>query len=488
MFIFGKSEELGRLSEVDENFAIISFEPDGTIINANKNFLKTLGYKQEEIVGKHHSMFCDKNYVNSQDYIKFWNDLANGISQISEFERIKKDGSSVWIQASYTPVKNSRGKVTRVVKFAQDIGEYVNSLNVVKAVSKAIELAKKGIMKQTITVSTKNEVIEQLKNDINELFNIVSSKVDGDLNKISDALKAFQKSDFTHRIIGDLGETSMGLNNLANLVNEMLVESKENGLTLHENSNLLLQNIDSLSLSSGQAAASLEETAAALEEMTSNIKNNTDNIAKMARYSNEVTASSNQGERLANETTVAMDEINKQVNLINDTISVIDNIAFQTNILSLNAAVEAATAGEAGKGFAVVAQEVRNLASRSAEAAKEIKSIVQNAKVKADSGKEIASHMIDGYKKLNENIVNTINLIKDIEMSSKEQFLGIEQINNAITSLDQQTQQNSNSASQTHDVAAITDEISKLIVNDANSKNFIGKNEIRAKNFSNTKN
>jgi methyl-accepting chemotaxis protein len=103
MFIFGKSEELGRLSEVDENFAIISFEPDGTIINANKNFLKTLGYKQEEIVGKHHSMFCDKNYVNSQDYIKFWNDLANGISQISEFERIKKDGSSVWIQASYTP-------------------------------------------------------------------------------------------------------------------------------------------------------------------------------------------------------------------------------------------------------------------------------------------------------------------------------------------------------------------------------------------------
>ena len=485
MFNFSKAEELGRLSAVDENFAIISFEPNGTIINANNNFLNTLGYALEEVVGKHHRMFCDKNYINTKEYISFWNDLANGISQINEFERIKKDGSSVWIQASYTPVKNKNKKVIRVVKFAQDVTQ---SVNVIQAVKKAIDLAKTGVMKQTITASTKNEGIEQLKNGINELFSIVSTKVDGDLNKIPNALSAFQKLDFTHRITGDLGETSVGLNNLANVVNDMLVENKSNGLTLEESSNILLQNVDKLNLSSNKAAASLEETAAALEEITSNIRNNTENIAKMASYSASVTKSANQGERLANETTVAMDEINKQVNLINDTISVIDNIAFQTNILSLNAAVEAATAGEAGKGFAVVAQEVRNLASRSAEAAKEIKSIVENAKIKADNGKEIASHMIDGYKKLNENIVNTINLIKDIEMSSKEQFLGIEQINNAITSLDQQTQQNSNSASQTHDVAAITDEISKLIVNDANSKNFIGKNEIRAKNFSNTKN
>ena len=198
----------------------------------------------------------------------------------------------------------------------------------------------------------------------------------------------------------------------------------------------------------------------------------------MARYSNEVTASSTQGEKLANETTLAMDEINTQVNLMNEAISVIDNIAFQTNILSLNAAVEAATAGEAVKGFAVVAGEVRNLASRSAEAAKTIKNIVQNAKVKADSGKEIASHMIDGYKKLNENIVNTINLIKDIEMSSKEQFLGIEQINNAITSLDQQTQQNANSASQAHDIAIITNKMAKVIVEHADEKEFIGKDSM----------
>ena len=121
------------------------------------------------------------------------------------------------------------------------------------------------------------------------------------------------------------------------------------------------------------------------------------------------------------------------------------------------------------------------MASRSAEAAKEIKTIVENATTKANQGKDIAGHMIEGYKQLNQNISQTINLIQDIEMSSKEQLTGIEQINDAVNSLDQQTQQNAIVASQTHDVAVITDQIAKLIVNDANAKEFEGKNEVKAK-------
>ncbi len=278
-----------------------------------------------------------------------------------------------------------------------------------------------------------------------------------------------------------------GVNNLGDSITQMLVENKTNGLTLDKSSNILLANVDKLNLSSNEAAASLEETAAALEEITSNVRNNTQNIAQMAKLSTEVTASASQGEKLANETTVAMDEINNQVNLINEAIGVIDNIAFQTNILSLNAAVEAATAGEAGKGFAVVAQEVRNLASRSAEAAKEIKAIVENATSKANQGKQIATNMIEGYKELNQNIINTINLISDIEMSSKEQLSGIEQINVAVTQLDQQTQQNANVAMQTHTISTMTDQIAKLIVSSADEKEFIGKNEVKGKDINESK-
>jgi methyl-accepting chemotaxis protein len=259
----------------------------------------------------------------------------------------------------------------------------------------------------------------------------------------------------------------------------MLVENKLNGLKLSENSNVLLTNVDKLNVSSNEAAASLEQTAASLEQITSNIRSNTENIAKMSTYSNSVTYSAKEGEKLANETTLAMDEINIQVNSINEAIAVIDQIAFQTNILSLNAAVEAATAGEAGRGFAVVAQEVRNLANRSAEAAREIKNIVENATKKANDGKEIAGYMIEGYKELNKNILNTINLISDIEMSSKEQLTGIEQINCAVTQLDQQTQQNAVIASQTHEVAITTDTIAKIILTNVDSKEFLGKDEVK---------
>ena len=173
-----------------------------------------------------------------------------------------------------------------------------------------------------------------------------------------------------------------------------------------------------------------------------------------------------------------MEDISTQVNSINEAITIIDQIAFQTNILSLNAAVEAATAGEAGKGFAVVAQEVRNLASRSAEAAREIKAIVENATNKANNGKNIANNMIAGYKELSENISHTTNIIKDIQLASKQQLKGIEQINDAINLLDKQTQQNATVANESHEAAIITDEISKLIVSNANAKEFEGKDSI----------
>ena len=425
------------------------------------------------------SLFISKIVANSLDNFKsglisFFSYLNRSSNQISLLDDTAKD------------------EFGEMAKFVNDnikqIEKTINQDNLLIDDAKVVmSRVNNGWYGQFIEKSTSNTSLEEFKNNVNKMIESTRKRFE----EVDVILEEYARLDYRKALRmhpndekgGVFERLVIGINTLQTSITQMLIDNKTNGLTLDASSDILLVNVDKLNQSSNEAAASLEETAAAIEQITSNVRNNTENIAKMAKLSTEVTNSANQGEKLANQTTQAMDEINNQVNLINEAITVIDQIAFQTNILSLNAAVEAATAGEAGKGFAVVAQEVRNLASRSAEAAKEIKTIVENATSKANHGKEIADHMIDGYKQLNENISQTINLISDIQNASKEQLLGIEQINDAVTQLDQQTQQNAMVASQTHDVAVITDQIAKLVVTHADEKEFNGKNEVKAKDM-----
>ena len=341
-----------------------------------------------------------------------------------------------------------------------------------------------GNLSQRVNSTASNPALKELTKLLNQMGNNMQLNIEG----LLEVLDQYSHYDYVNKvetkgIKEHLLKLADGINFLGDSVTNMLVENKSNGLTLNNSSDILIENVNTLNQNSNEAAAALEETAAALEEITSTIVNNTDNVLKMSKYAGELKTSANEGEGFANKTTMSMNEINDEVTAISEAILVIDKIAFQTNILSLNAAVEAATAGEAGKGFAVVAQEVRNLASRSADAANEIKALVENATKKANEGKTISAKMINGYEILNENISKTTELINDIERSSTEQQRGIEQINDAVTSLDQQTQENASISNKTQDVANQTDSISKLIVKNADEKNFIGKDSVQAKVF-----
>ncbi|MGJ0315362.1 methyl-accepting chemotaxis protein [Aliarcobacter cryaerophilus] len=339
-----------------------------------------------------------------------------------------------------------------------------------------------GNMLAKIEVEPDTQNLKVLKELLIKMQYYLEHTIATDINRLLFVIDSFKKYDFTARFPNPYAKIAVAMNELGDEISALLRQSYGTGLMLENSSQELLENVNILNQSSNAAAASLEETAAALEEITSTVISNANNVELMTRFSSEVSNSAKKGQQLANQTTNAMDEINNQVNRINEAIAVIDQIAFQTNILSLNAAVEAATAGEAGKGFAVVAQEVRNLASRSAEAAKEIKHIVENATSKANEGKNISFEMIQGYTELLENIEKQSQTINEIATASKEQQAGITQINDAVTGLDQQTQQNANIASDTKTIAINADNIAKKIVSDSHNKQFVGKEDVEKEN------
>ncbi len=345
---------------------------------------------------------------------------------------------------------------------------------VIEEASDILEKTANGFFVYKVNQTASNPHVEDLKNRLNSM--ILSTKET--LDKINETLRYYSESKFDYKIndegiYGNLGSLTAGIKLVGNNTSEILAMVMNTGNALNESTQTLSGASNNLSTSSNQQAASLEETAAALEEITSTIQANTQATVRMSQLASNVTKSAKNGQDLANKTAISMDDINKEVSSINVAIEVIDQIAFQTNILSLNAAVEAATAGEAGKGFAVVAAEVRNLANRSAEAAREIKNIVENASKKAKEGKNISDNMIEGYKELNENISNTILTINEVADASKEQERGIIQINDAINLLDQATQKNAQVADQISTMAGNIAQMSNSLVTAASRASFL---------------
>ena len=410
-------------------------------------------------------MFGAVSNRDLEEIDKYFQQLIEFLSyEKSEFEYVESTGN----KKVDDMFKNWNQQIKSFDKRTKD------DMRVLGEIVLTADKVEQGIYKCRIKGDSDNPTISTLRNTLNKML----ISIDDATSRISKVVTSYTNDDFTDyiKVVDNYKDDMKLLMESINLLGKELGSSAknnyDNGETLEESASTMTNSMNNLAEKANEQAASLEETAAALEEITSITRNNTQNATKMATLGQVVKKSVLSGEELASKTASSMDEINEKVKAINSAITVIDQIAFQTNILSLNAAVEAATAGEAGKGFAVVAQEVRNLANRSAEAAKEIKNLVEEANIKTNDGKLISSDMIEGYKELNKNISETINIIEDVSAASKEQMLGIEQINQTVNMLDRVTQENAFESNQIKEISQSVSTLAYELLTDAKSKKF----------------
>jgi methyl-accepting chemotaxis protein len=391
----------GQLAAINKAQAVIEFTPDGKILNANANFLGAVGYTLDEIKGQHHSIFCEPATRQSTEYRLFWEKLGRGTYDAGQYKRIGKGGREIWIQASYNPILDAEGKTFKVVKYASDVTEQVRAAQTMQAAvretQEVVAAAMANDLSKRIPLDGKNGEIAELCKGVNGLIETMSGIV--------------------ARIIDSSNE-------IANAAREIATGNTD------------------LSQRTEEQASSLEETAASLEELTSTVKQNADNAQQANQLASSASEVAIKGGSVVSQVVKTMDDITDSSRKISDIIGVIDEIAFQTNILALNAAVEAARAGEQGRGFAVVAAEVRNLAQRSANAAKEIKALISDSVGKVETGSKLVESAGRTMEEIVASVKRVTDIMAEISAASQEQSGGIEQVNTAVTEMDKITQQN----------------------------------------------
>jgi methyl-accepting chemotaxis protein len=383
----------GQIAAIGKSQAVIEFNMDGTIITANDNFLSTLGYTLNEIQGQHHSLFVDAGHKSSIEYQQFWQKLNRGEFDSGEYLRIAKGGQEVWIQASYNPILDLNGNTLKVVKYATDITGRKQAI---------------AQIKETLMTLSEGDLTQYIETELFGEFNIIGTSI----NEFIDVLS---------NMVGDIRSASTNVFDSAR--------------ELAEGNNELSHRTES-------QASSLEETASAMEELTSTVQQNAENASEASKLSASVMDKASNGGAVVKNAITAMSDINKSSKKIADIISVIDEIAFQTNLLALNAAVEAARAGEQGRGFAVVAAEVRNLAQRSAGAAKEIKGLINDSVEAVGQGTKLVDETGQTFSELVNAIEEVSKMIGDIDSAGKEQSAGIGEVSAAVSQMDEMTQQN----------------------------------------------
>lgn len=335
--------------------------------------------------------------------------------------------------------------------------EIVNPLNeceeVIKEMSKGnLQVSVKGNYKGKMAV---------MKDEINHLSNEIYEHIEETSNVLMEMAKGNLDVEITGAYHGDFVDLKESINKIIASFNETLGEINTAAEQVSAGTKQVSDSSQSLSQGSTEQAASVEEITASVTEIAAQTKENATNANKANEMAESIKKNAGEGNREMQNVLKAMEEINISSNNISKIIKVIDDIAFQTNILALNAAVEAARAGQHGKGFAVVSEEVRNLAARSANAAKETTDMIEESIKKAEHGKKITELTAEALKKVTENITLVVDVINGIAVASNDQASAIGQINQAIEEVSKVTQTNTATAEET---ASASEELSSQAV------------------------
>ncbi len=398
-----------KMAAADRALAMIEFDPDGNVLSANENFLKAMGYQLSEIVGRHHQLFLRTEDSSATEYDRFWNELRGGKIQSAEFCRLAKSGREVWIQASYNPVFDQDGRLWKIVKFATDVTARKQGIREIGA---ALDRLSQGDLTVRIDATLEDE-LNQVRHDLNNAVERLA------------------------QVLGDVAS------------NAVLIRNETAGISRSAND---------LSSRTEQQAATLEQTSAALQAMTEATVLTARRTSEASEFAAAARNDADRSAAVVSEAVQAMTQIAESSTKISRIIKVIDEIAFQTNLLALNAGVEAARAGDLGRGFAVVATEVRALAHRSSEAAREISGLIGLSAEQVKSGVSLVNRAgvsIEGIQKAIHDIDHQMAGIAEF---SRDQSHNLTEISQSVSRLDQVTQRN---AAMFQETAAATEELTR---------------------------
>ena len=452
-----------KLEALDRSQAVIEFTPAGEILTANSNFLNALGYSLAEIKGKHHSMFVTDADRNCAEYQRFWSELSNGEFKSAEYKRMTKSGAPIWIQATYNPLRNSSGKVYKVVKFASDITQKKMEAAFAQGQIDAIHRSQAVIeFKPDGTIVTANDnFLKGLGYSLHELVGNHHSMFMPPEDRGTPAYTEFwarlgrgeySQGEFrrvtksggdiwiqaTYNPILDLDGKVMGVVKFAVDVTAEVVARKENEQiqrSIGDQLDIIADNVASsvertsaVASSSDQASSSVQTVAAGAEQLSASAAEISSQLSRATKITRDAVAKANDTNQVVGSLTESARKISEVVNLIND-------IAEQTNLLALNATIEAARAGEAGKGFAVVASEVKGLAIQSAKATEEISGQIAHVQTVSSQAAEAISAIGGTISEIDEVASTVASAVEEQSSVTAEITANMHEVSGGVTTI-----------------------------------------------------